>query len=128
MKLLLASTLLMICVGIGYCIRITDFLDPFFSLEHNDRDRQSTTDINSQIVPLFAFTFVASVVGNLIGTLLLNFINGGTDTEGMLINKSIDLQGVRIFSVAKQISQTINKTLKQLKINRFTLPLYLQHH
>ena len=84
MKLLLVSTLLVICVGIGYSVKIADFFDPFFdSSEHNNHDRQSTTtEINSQLVPLFAFTFVASIVGNLVATLLLNLINGDTDSDG----------------------------------------------
>ena len=80
MKLLIVTILLVICLGLGYSINIRDFsIDPFFSSEYDNHERQSTTEINSQIVPLFVFTFVASLVGNLISISLLNLINNGTE-------------------------------------------------
>ena len=77
MRALFLTNLLIICVGVGYSFRISEFLDPFFKLDHNEHDRQSS-EVDDQILPLFGFTFISSLIVNLFltatGKKLLKFV------------------------------------------------------
>ena len=64
MRVLLVTNLLIVCIGIGYSFRITEYLDPFFKQNlQNEQERQST-EISDQVMPLFGLTFIATLIFN----------------------------------------------------------------
>merc|ERR1711963_1164357 len=69
MRLFLIANLLILSVGIGYSLRITEFLDPLFRNGNSNqpaRQSEEGNDLEEQILPLFVVTFAASTLWNLI--------------------------------------------------------------
>jgi len=59
MRLLLIVNLVILCIGIGYSFRITEFLEDFV-------DERQDGDVSDQIVPVFIIAFFASLVNSLL--------------------------------------------------------------
>ena len=59
MRLLLIVNLVILCIGIGYSFRITEFLEDFV-------DERKDGDVSDQIVPVFMIAFFASLVNSLL--------------------------------------------------------------
>ena len=59
MRLLLIVNLVILCIGIGYSFRITEFLEDFV-------DERQDGDVSDQILPVFMIAFFASLVNSLL--------------------------------------------------------------
>ena len=70
MRVLLVTNLLIIFVGIGYCYRIDQSVEPFFEGPHqNPQERQGEVGVGSQIVPLVGLAGLAGT-----GALAVNYL------------------------------------------------------
>jgi len=63
MRVLAVCSLLVLFIGLGYSFRISDFLEPF------NEQRQDDSDVNDQILPVFAAAFIATAINGIIGSI-----------------------------------------------------------
>ena len=70
MRVLLVTNLLIIFVGIGYCYKIDQSVEPFFEGPHqNPQERQGEVGVGSQIIPLVGLAGIAGT-----GALAVNYL------------------------------------------------------
>ena len=56
-------SLLVLFIGLGYSFRISELLEPF------NEQRQDDSDVNDQILPVFAAAFIATAINGIIGSI-----------------------------------------------------------
>ena len=54
---------LVLSIGLGYSFRITELLEPF------NEGRQGDSDVEEQILPVFAVAFIATAISNILGSI-----------------------------------------------------------
>jgi len=63
MRVLAVCSFLVLSIGLGYSFRITELLEPF------NEGRQGDSDVEEQILPVFAVAFIATAISNILGSI-----------------------------------------------------------